>query len=119
MKKHEKQTPTPPSLWLYFHHGIRQYNMKAVKKIINLFSKNNSYAVIYPLGGINSFKYHLKKITIPEYFRKNKEKFRYTKTNEYFLGAKDSIIKDIKNPKIKYASFCALVIHSNYKKRIF
>ena len=47
--------PAPPSLWLYLHHGVRQYNLRSLKKILEIFNKIRTYAVIYPLGGIHSY----------------------------------------------------------------
>ena len=40
-------------------------------------------------------------------------------TNNYFLGAKKVISNDLSKNSWNFASFCALVIHSNYKKKIF
>ena len=111
--------PTPPSLWLYFHHGVRQYNMRSVMQIIKMFNNKNSYAVLYPLGGKHSFYYHLNKVTIPEYILKRKPNIREMNTNNYFLGAKQVISNDLSKNSWNFASFCALIIHSNYKKKIF
>lgn len=111
--------PSTPSLWLYLYHGVRQYNMRSIQKIIELFNDSKTYSVIYPLGGINSYNYHLRKITIPQYIFKSKKKYSESEKNKYFYGAKSSIIKDINKHTWENASFCALVMHSNYKNKIF
>ena len=111
--------PTPPSLWLYFHHGVRQYNMRSVMQIIKIFNNKKSYAVLYPLGGRDSFYYHLNKVTIPEYILKTKPNIREMNTNNYFLGVKKAIYNDLSKNSWNFASFCALIIHSNYKNKIF
>ena len=37
----------PPSLWLYLHHGVRQYNMRSIQKIVKLFNNDKTYAVTF------------------------------------------------------------------------
>ena len=111
--------PTPPSLWLYLHHGVRQYNMRSIYKIIDIFNSIRSYSVIYPLGGRHSFNFHMKNVTIPDYFLKRIPTYRELNVDKYFSGAKISIEKDIRSISWKFASFSAIVIHSNYDNIIF
>ena len=111
--------PTPPSLWLYFHHGVRQYNMRSILKILEIFNSVRSYSVIYPLGGRNSFYFHLKNVTLQDYLLRTYPKYRELNVDNYFSGAKIAIEKDIKNINWNFASFAAVVIHSNYENKIF
>lgn len=107
--------PAPACLWLYIFHGFRQYNFNSILKIINIFKGPNTYFKIYLLGGPNSNNLHFKSITIPHFvfrdiFKVNKVKYlRNLKKSIY----KDNLIKT-KNP-----TFYALIIHSNFKNKIF
>ncbi|WP_219052235.1 hypothetical protein [Prochlorococcus marinus] len=113
--------PSPPSLWLYLTHGVRQYNMRNIKKIIDIFEGTNSYARLFPIGGRFSNKLHFDKITKEELFlgKKNNNSYRFVSQKKYFNESKNAILKDIKYSNINSACFYALIIHSNYRNIIF
>ncbi len=105
--------PSPACLWLYLLHGVRQYNFRSILKIAKIFESAKSYFRIYPLGGdyANHFHYKYRRVNL-----KNKNKLDldlYQEKLKYAIE-KDFILKNINNP-----SFYALIIHSNYKNKIF
>ena len=114
--------PAPPSLWIYLLHGFRQYNFRSISKIINIFDDydNKSYATLFKLGGNASNLVHLKHVTFPKIIKTAGIKsLRDLNPNKYFAIAKNSILKDLRNENFKNCSFYALIIHSNYKNKIF
>ena len=114
--------PAPPSLWIYLWHGVRQYNFRSISKIINIFDDddNKSYAILFRLGGNASNLVHFKYITLPQIIKTaGKKSFRDIYPNKYFSISKNSILKDIRKENFKNCPFYALIIHSNYKNKIF
>ena len=108
--------PSPACLWLYLYHGVRQYNLNSILKIINIFSTTKSYFRIYPLGGKSSNNLHFNFITKPHFFLRKDFKLN---TNVYQEYLKKSILNDLKLKDFTDPSFYALIIHSNYKNQIF
>ena len=128
IKKNKRNTvqihifPAPPSLWIYLLHGFRQYNFRSISKIINIFDDhdNKSYSTLFKLGGNASNLVHLKYVTYPKIIKTAGIKsFRDLNPKKYFEIAKNSILKDLRNENFKNCSFYALVIHSNYRNKIF
>ena len=114
--------PAPPSLWLYLLHGVRQYNFRSIKKIVDIFDafELKSYSSLIKLGGNASNFVHLKYITWPQIIKTaGKNSFRDLFPEKYFNIAKKSIIKDMQSNKFNNCAFYALIIHSNYKNKIF
>lgn len=114
--------PAPPSLWLYLLHGVRQYNYRSIKKIVDIFDdfELKSYSLLIKLGGNESNFVHLKHIIWPQIIRTaGKNSFRDLFPKNYFNIAKKSIVNDIKSNKFNNCAFYALIIHSNYKNKIF
>lgn len=106
--------PSPACLWLYLFHGIRQYNINSINKIVSIFNNTKSYIRIYPLGGDQLNKVHFRNITFPRLIGKsiNLNSCKYKLEIEKALGFDNQRFS--KNP-----SFYALIIHSNYKNKIF
>jgi hypothetical protein len=105
--------PSAACLKKYLWHGVRQYTPRTISKITKIFDNDNTYSILYKLGGGNSNKLHFNYITKPILT----EKADYRETDEYFGLLKDAIVEDLidnDNP-----SFYALVIHSNYTNKIF
>ncbi len=107
--------PSKASLPLSRFHGVRQYTARTVSKIIRLF-KDYSYAILINLGGKNCNYLHYKYITEP---RRNKlGDMRIKKPHEYDKLSFNAIKKDMKHPQQSPSGY-ALIIHSNWKKKIF
>jgi len=107
--------PSPACLWLYLFHGFRQYNLNSILKILKIYKNENCYFKIYPLGGTNCNLQHFKSISIPHFILRD---FIKLNKKNYFKNLKKNILKDNEllplNP-----SFYALIIHSNFKNKIF
>lgn len=107
--------PSPACLWLYLFHGYRQYNLCNIKKIIKIFEDDKNYFALFPLGGTKLNNLHFRFITLPSLLNKklNLKSKLYnkllTKYLKYEINKKTNV-----NP-----SFYALVVHSNFKKKIF
>ena len=108
--------PSPICLWLVLMHGVRQYNLRSISKIIDIFKSTDSYFRIYPLGGKYSNIFHFKNFTLPVLLKKYNSKIRDANYNKKL---KNVILKDLKNGLPSIPSFYALIIHSNYSKIIF
>jgi SAM-dependent methyltransferase len=107
--------PSAACLKKYLWHGVRQYTPRTISKIIDIFDNDNSYSVLYKLGGGESNKLHFNYITKPLWTEKID--YRETKADEYFNLLKESMTKDLMDNS--EPSFYALVIHSNFKNKIF
>jgi hypothetical protein len=107
--------PSTVTLYLMPFHGVRQYTLRTISKITDLF-KDFSYSILFNLGGKHCNYLHYKYITDPK--RKGLGDLRFKKTHEYNKLSLDAIEKDMKYPQ-KMPLAYALIIHSNSKKRIF
>ena len=107
--------PSKASLPLMPFHGVRQYTPRTISKIIRLF-KDFSYSILFNLGGKYCNYLHYKYITEPR--RNRLGDMRIKKTHEYNKLSFNAIEKDMKCPQ-KLPLCYALVIHSNWKKKIF
>ena len=110
--------PSAACLKLYLLHGVRQYNLRSISKIVSIFDNPKTYAALFTLGGESCNKLHFRYITKPEMLSINKVNMRDEKTEEYFDLLKNAINVDINN-KSDSPSFYALVIHSNFNNDIF
>lgn len=106
--------PSAACLKKYLWHGVRQYTPRTIFKITELFNDSSTYSILYKLGCGKLNKIHFNYITKPLWIKKID--YRETKTQEYNELVKENIMtcKEDKHP-----SFYALVIHSNYTKKIF
>lgn len=107
--------PSLSCLPLYGYHGVRQYTPRTISKIIRLFN-DFSYSILFNLGGKFCNYLHYKYITKP--LGKKLVDMRDIKTDKYDKLLFNSIKKDMKYPQ-KKPSFYALLIHSNWKKKIY
>ncbi|MBL7131189.1 MAG: hypothetical protein ISS45_07295 [Candidatus Omnitrophica bacterium] len=107
--------PSGACLHLYGLHGVRQYTPRTISKIFRLF-KDYSYGMIFRLGGSECNQTHYQFITKP--IREGIGDLRNSKIIEYNEQLFRAIEKDMSRPG-KSPSFYALVIHSNFVKKIF
>ena len=108
--------PSAACLKLYLLHGVRQYTPKTISTIVQLFKSQNTYSMLFKLGGKNCNNLHYQFITHPLFTKK--EDWRDSKTEEYRDRLKIAVENDIEHRNYR-PSFYALVIHSNFDKPIF
>jgi hypothetical protein len=108
--------PSAACLKLYLFHGVRQYTPRTTSKITQIFEPDNTYSMLYRLGGTNCNRLHFRLIT--KYRLTRSEDWRYLKPQEYKNLVIKAVQEDIQNPS-KSESFYALIIHSNYRDKIF
>ncbi len=109
--------PSAACLRLFPWHGVRQYTPRTVSTIVRLFKTQNTYSILFRLGGRNCNDLHYRFITFPYILAKKKD-LRNLKTDEYRKRLKSAIKMDIEHNNHR-PNFYALVIHSNFKKPIF
>lgn len=107
--------PAPACLKLYGLHGVRQYPLHAIGRIVNIFRKY-SYAVLYELGGTRSRTLHDEYITGP--ITDGLGDLRHDETGQYACHLREAIRDDMSDP---YGEplFYALIIHSFGRQKIF
>lgn len=108
--------PSAACLRLYKLHGVRQYTPRTISKVTKLF-REFSYSILYQLGGRACNQLHWDAITNPLSSRTPYD-MRQTNTHEYDKKLRQAIIADSNN-SYNEPSFYALVIHSNWKRKIF
>ena len=108
--------PSPACLKLYLFHGVRQYTPRTISKVSSLFQEF-SYSRLYRLGGRECNRVHWEYFTKPIFLQKAGFQHR-TDAQEYDSRLRQAITAD-NNKLHKEPSFYALVIHSNWKRRIF
>jgi hypothetical protein len=108
--------PSIQCLWFFLYHGIRQYNSRTISKITKMFD-DFSYSLLFNLGGKNCNSLHYKFITKPVLIL-NQGDLRQAMTQEYDRLLRSAIKEDMARPQ-KSPSFYALVIHSNYRNKLF
>ena len=107
--------PSPACLWLYLFHGYRQYNLNSINKIIKIFKEQKCYYKIFPLGGNKLNQLHFRFITIPSLLKKRIN----LKSNNYKNFLKRYMQYEITKGNNYNPSFYALVIHSNFRNKVF
>lgn len=109
--------PSPACLDLYGFHGVRQYTPRTIAKIVR-FYKNDSYAVLYSLGGVQCNRLHTTYITDP--IVSGAGDLRDTQTEVYKARLQEAIENDmaVQNGQ-NDPSFYALIIHSFYNRKLF
>jgi len=107
--------PSSSCFRLYRFHGVRQYTPRTVSIITRLF-KNFSYAVLFGLGGEECNHLHYEFITKP--LVQGIGDLRDLKTQEYDKRLLMAVEQDMSRPQ-KFPSFYALVIHSNWRIKLF
>jgi len=114
--------PARACLKLYLWHGIRQYTPRTLSKISRIFN-DCSYSILFNLGGNTCNNLHYNLITKPKLKRKlmNKEKIKPLEnisSSQYDKNLFNAIEKDMQL-KQKNPTFYALIIHSNWKNKLF
>ena len=107
--------PARACLALYGLHGVRQYTPRTVSQISRLF-KGFSYTVLFGLGGQACNRLHYKFVTKP--MRRGIGDLRDLRPQEYDRRSLTAVVQDMQCPP-KSPTFYALVIHSNWQKKIF
>ncbi len=119
--------PSSVCLRLYLWHGVRQYTPRTVSKITDLFNQNDSYSILFSLGGNNCNSLHYRFVTKPRVWALLKAEFgmrfnwndrRKSHTEEYYRLLKIAIDKDALIASSS-PTYYALVIHSNCSDRLF
>jgi hypothetical protein len=110
--------PSKACLRLHLLHGFRQYVPRTISKITSLFNTDYSYSVLFKLGGERCIRLHSQIAEKALYLTRKRVGLREKKSKEYvkllIKAIKHDMKQDSSNP-----IFYALVIHSNYNKRIF
>ncbi|MQC26078.1 MAG: class I SAM-dependent methyltransferase [Chloroflexi bacterium] len=109
--------PSAACLKLYRLHGVRQYTPRTISKISTLFQKN-SYSILFGLGGAASNALHWEYITKPLYLDQIGD-WRESKSETYAAKLRQVLNEDASQAELIEPSFYALVVHSNYKERLF
>ena len=102
--------PAKAGLWTGLLHGIRQYNLRMVLRIVRA-SKVQHPCLLILLGGKNSNKFHWNTVTKNLFTHKYDEVFKVK--NGYIEGMLKSIEKDRKQKNPKKTTFFALVSQHN------
>jgi hypothetical protein len=100
--------PASSTFFLNLYHGIRQYNLRSIKKLISA-STSSSQSMIYALGGKQVNKFHFSCITLPQLFNHQ--------TFFHHLGYESELVRLATQPpdnvNFKDTNFYALVIFHN------
>ncbi len=107
--------PSRACLRLYRFHGARQYTPRTVSRITRFF-KEFSYAILFRLGGMACNDLHYEFIT--QYSKRKMKDLRDLKPEEYDHRLFEAIENDMKISQTDPA-FYALLIHSNWKRKLF
>ena len=108
--------PSSVGLSLYRWHGVRQYTPRSISILTKVFN-DCSYARLYPLGGKRCNIAHialrgLQKMSVRD------EGHTQMLQHEYADSVREAIVSDAAEVQAR-PSFYALVIHSNWVRRIF
>lgn len=109
--------PSAACLKTFPLHGLREYTPRTVSKITDIFNTENTYSMLFKLGGKRCNKLHYEFINKPLRSGSKKD-WRHTKTLEYRQLLKESVEEDIRSGN-NTPAFYGLVIHSNYENNIF
>ena len=102
--------PAKAGLWTGLLHGIRQYNLRMVLKIVRA-SKLDNPGLLILLGGKYSNIFHWN--TMTKYLLSHRYHKVFTFKNGYSVGMLKSIEKDKEERNPKKTTFFALVIQHN------
>ena len=108
--------PSSVGLSLYRWHGVRQYTPRSVSMLTKIFN-DCSYARLFPLGGkrCNIAHVSLRRLQkIPKVDEGHTQRLQH----EYAGRVREAIVSDAENVQER-PSFYALVIQSNWARRIF
>ena len=108
--------PSSVGLSLYRWHGVRQYTPRSVSMLTKVFN-DCSYARLFPLGGNRCNIAHIKLRRLQQMSDVD-EGHTQRLQHEYADKVREAIVSDAKEVQVR-PSFYALVIHSNWVRRIF
>ena len=108
--------PSSVGLRLYRWHGVRQYTPRSVSMLTKIFN-DCSYARLFPLGGNRCNIAHIKLRRLQQMSDVD-EGHTQRLQHEYADKVREAIVSDAKEVQVR-PSFYALVIHSNWVRRIF
>lgn len=108
--------PSAVGLSLYRWHGVRQYTPRTISMLTKVFN-DCSYARLFPLGGTRCNMAH---IALRKFHQRSNVDDGRTKMlqYEYTDKVREAIVSDAEKVQER-PSFYALVIHSNWARRIF
>jgi len=108
--------PSAVGLGLYRWHGVRQYTPRTVSILTKIFY-DCSYACLFPLGGKRCNTAH---ISLRRFHQMSNLEGECTTMvqDQYSDRVRTAIISDAKERQAR-PSFYALVIHSNWSRRIY
>ena len=100
--------PASSTFFLNLYHGVRQYNLRSIKKLINASTSSNQ-SIIYALGGKQLNKFHFSCITLPQIFN--------NQTFFHHLGYENELVRLATqapdNVNFRNTNFYALVLFHN------
>lgn len=108
--------PARAILPLYLLHGVRQYTPRTVSKITRLFDGKTKFYLV-GLGGKTSKKLHFKYFTWPILILRRKATWS-NNVDVYDKAVRKAISDDSRHP-IKNPLFWVMIIHSNFKNKIW
>ena len=108
--------PSSIGLRLYRWHGVRQYTPRSVSMLTKVFN-DCSYARLFPLGGNRCNIAHIKLRRLQQMSDVD-EGHTQRLQHEYADKVREAIVSDAEEVQAR-PSFYALVIHSNWVRRIF
>tara|TARA_B100000029_G_scaffold76122_2_gene67897 strand:- start:25382 stop:26296 length:915 start_codon:yes stop_codon:yes gene_type:complete len=108
--------PSSVGLSLYRWHGVRQYTPRTISMLTKIFN-DCSYARLYPLGGK---KCNIAHVALRRFQQRSSIDAERTKVlqDEYADKVREAIMFDSEDLHPRPA-FYALVIHSNWSRRMF
>jgi hypothetical protein len=107
--------PSGPCLRTFLWHGIRQYNFRTIRKIIEI-AQPETKPILISLGGPNTNNFHWRSITRFS-IRKLHERM-YTSSPSYSLSMANAIKRDELSRRPRSASFYVLLLQHNIGPRI-
>jgi hypothetical protein len=107
--------PAKAGLWTGLLHGIRQYSLRMVLRIVRA-SKLDNPAILVLLGGKHSNMFHWD--TVTKYLFSHKYYKVFTSKNGYIEDMLKSVERDEEQRNPKTSTFFALVIQHNLATRL-
>jgi len=108
--------PSSVGLRLYRWHGVRQYTPRTISILTKVFN-DCSYARLYPLGGKRCNIAHVALRRFQQRSSADTGRIKVLQ-DEYADKVREAIMVDSENLQAR-PTFYALVIHSNWSRRIF
>ena len=107
--------PARSTLLTYLWHGIRQYNLRGIGRIVKISQPQNP-AILVSLGGKHTSAFHWKSITIHQIMHRS-ERF-FTTKGDYLDEMLTSLAKDANEVNSNNAVFYALIMQHNLDQEL-